>query len=747
MTLRKSATRPKERWAILGVLVTTLLLVGSAVVFAVHDEGVFQLDGNASTAAQSTPNALEDWDLICKAHPDQCVFAPGYTQPSGTTLANPSAFKVDPSQSSIDDILKGGTKDDNDMNTWAWTSAKPSPPKNDLTDGFAAEYTCNDSSADNNVADCTGTAGDSLLYFGADRYSNSGSANVAFWFFQKKVLQQGNQPDGTCTISSGCPFVDSHGNPATHTVGDVSLGGDTPGDILIISAFGPKAQIFVFEWVGAGNATKNYLGTNGCFTANCSLQPLFVGSTTSDCPEVTNDNACALANDTSSASPWMLPQKSGGDNQFSPTDLFEGGINLTQLGLAESCFSSFLINSRASAAGDAELHDKILGQLGRCSPNLSTQVKDSSGTDTNGTIQPGTAVHDTATVTVTGATSPADATGHVDFFLCSSTSGYPDCSMGGTQVGGDVDLTDTSPSPGNTTDGISGASSADVNGTGHELGNGYYCFRAVASLTNYDSPDAYTDGTNECFRVLKLDTTIETDPQSPSGTPNTGPFDLKDSPTIYDHAVVTGATGGGFPEGSVTFYICIPSEVSGGVCPSTAGTQVGSAKTLTHVSGETIKSEATSEGYPITSTSALGVYCFRADYTSTSPVYNGKNDASTTSECFTIQNASSASSTQDWLPNDHVTVTADAGSIAGTLTVALYKDSCDGTLVYTDADAIDFTATSSGATYDTSNTTHLVSTASAADYFWRIVFTPTSSYAGGVVTKCEQSTLTIDNNP
>src|SRR5262249_43194343 len=155
-------------------------------------------------------------------------------------------------------------------------------------------------------------------------------------------------------------------------------------------------------------------------------------------------------------------------------------------------------------------------------------------------------------------------------------------------------LADTS-SPANTSDGISGASSANVNTSGSPLGNGYYCFRAEAALTNYTSPGAFTDGTQECFQVLKLNTTIVTNPQSHAGTNNTGPFNLKDSPTVYDHAVVTGAAGGGFPEGTVDFFICTPSQVVGGVCPTGAGTKVGATKTVTHVSGETIKTEATSD--------------------------------------------------------------------------------------------------------------------------------------------------------
>src|SRR5262245_57747211 len=125
-------------------LLVPVLLVACTALFwiagaqAVHDEAVFQLDGNASTADNPAPTALEDWDLICKANPTQGTFAPGYAVPGGTTKAKPSAFDVDPSESSTDDILKGGTKDDNDIPSWRWASAKPSPPKNDITDGYAA---------------------------------------------------------------------------------------------------------------------------------------------------------------------------------------------------------------------------------------------------------------------------------------------------------------------------------------------------------------------------------------------------------------------------------------------------------------------------------------------------------------------------------------------------------------------------------------------------------------------------------
>ena len=326
---------------VLAVVLAALYLTTGAQ--AVHDIGVFQLDGNASTADNPAPTALEDWDLICKAHPTTCAFAPGYTQPAGTTISTPSSFEVDPSESSTDDILKGGTKDDNDISSWRWASAKPSPPKNDVTHGFAAEYLCdNDDVLPDN---CSGTDGDKLLYFGADRFSNSGSANIAFWFFHNPIAQVADGPNDTCTAGSGCPFS------GTHTEGDVSLGGTTPGDILVISAFGPHAAINIYEWVGPGNATPP------CFTNACSLEPLFVTDPTvdNDCLAVTNDPACAVTNDVVKPSPWTLNQKNAAANSFQPTNLFEGGLNLTELGI-DACLparrrrATLSCTTRSSAA-------------------------------------------------------------------------------------------------------------------------------------------------------------------------------------------------------------------------------------------------------------------------------------------------------------------------------------------------------------------------------------------------------------
>src|SRR5207249_4010756 len=193
-----------------------------------------------------------------------------------------------------------------------------------------------------------------------------------------------------------------------------------------------------------------------------------------------------------------INQKNSPANSFQPTNFFEGGINLTNLKLAGACFSSFLLNTRASASGDAELHDKVIGQFGRCAPSLATQAS------TNATVTPGTPVTDsttecfdvakipTDTVTtpvdgsgtptstislgssiydravVTGTSVGGDPTGTVTFSICEPIA-TGTCTSGGTQVGSAVTLT----SDGNPSTYTSNATSIAV--TPDAIGR--YCFR------------------------------------------------------------------------------------------------------------------------------------------------------------------------------------------------------------------------------------------------------------------------------
>ncbi len=164
------------------------------VQFGVHDEDLFEIDGNPQNNAAV---AGDDWGSIL-----------------GSGIPT-----VDGSDATI--FTGGSTKDDKDLSVWQHTDGNV-PAKDDLQN--AAATTRIKTTAD----------GDELiLYFSADRYAINGDAQIGFWFLQNEVVVA---DDGT--------FQDPDGNPAQHKI----------GDILILSNFtngGAIGTIDVCHWAGA----------------------------------------------------------------------------------------------------------------------------------------------------------------------------------------------------------------------------------------------------------------------------------------------------------------------------------------------------------------------------------------------------------------------------------------------------------------------------------------------------------------
>src|SRR5207247_2505322 len=190
----------------------------------------------------------------------------------------------------------------------AQTSVQPSPPAPQNAEDW--DMVCPTASPPSRPSTdpvhCLGGSTANPQSFDADAFGSATDdvADIARWFFQSAVGEIGNGPNNTCTLASGCPFS------GAHTAGNKSLGGSTPGDILIVSAFtigGSQPTIRVYEWVGAGNATSP------CFTNTCTLQPVPIpipaGQTDNRCDQtgvITGDVACALVNDTLIPSPWLF---------------------------------------------------------------------------------------------------------------------------------------------------------------------------------------------------------------------------------------------------------------------------------------------------------------------------------------------------------------------------------------------------------------------------------------------------------
>jgi len=277
----------------LALAAAAFTLITAAPIFAL-DPTVFELDGNAITNHSGT--ALpDDWDRI---------------NPGPNSHAAVSSFMVDPQSTTI--FTGGGSKDVQDIPSWQYTSGSV-PDKDEITDAYAAAYTASN--------------GDVLLYFGADRYDNSGDSQIGFWFFQNSITLKPGSTSGSGTFNG------------VHTV----------GDILILSDFttgGTISTIRIFEWVGSG-------GSDG---------PLNLLASGADCSSsASGDILCAEVNKSPQSSPWAYTPKQGTFKIFPTGTFVEGGTNLSKLLPSTECFSSFLVETRSSQSVTATLKDFVIG--------------------------------------------------------------------------------------------------------------------------------------------------------------------------------------------------------------------------------------------------------------------------------------------------------------------------------------------------------------------------------------------------
>jgi len=159
----------RRTWAALAVASAAVLAMGIGIpaAQAVHDTGLFELDGNATSSTASPQTPPDDWDRVChQVTGSDC----------STTFNTSGATAVDwVSEPNLNSTIftGGGSKDPSDVSQWAWKDgAGGLPDKDNLLHSFAARYNTNE-----------GT----VLYFGSDRLDNSGDAQQGFWFFQNPI--------------------------------------------------------------------------------------------------------------------------------------------------------------------------------------------------------------------------------------------------------------------------------------------------------------------------------------------------------------------------------------------------------------------------------------------------------------------------------------------------------------------------------------------------------------------------------
>jgi hypothetical protein len=644
-----------------------LFWIGGAA--AVHDTGAFELDGNAVNNP-AVPG--DDWDNVCHQ-----VTGSDCSTTNDTNGATAVDWVAEPNPTASI-FTGGGSKDPQDLNQWAWKDAGGLPDKDNLLHGFAARYTTNEGE---------------VLYFGSDRLDNSGDAQQGFWFFQNSIGL------GSNSVGGGTGFTGVH----------------KAGDLLVISDFsngGTTSTITVYSWdPTCKKTTGSTAGT--CGDANLRIKGT---SASANCASAAaNDAFCGIVNPTNgTTAPWPYTDKSG-NHTYLQGEFYEGGVNLTSLGLGDKCFSSVASETRSSTSTTATLKDFILGQFGACGSSTTTQ---SSITGSTSIGTGSVSVSDSATVHVTGVTT---WTGSVQFHLRGPIGSPLEAS---TDIGGPVAVSNTTPTvPSNT---------ATVTAAGD------YCWSAHFTSATTNVPDSNDDGTNECFTVTPVTPALPTTagPDVVLGNPVTDTAALGGTSNQPGTPAINPTTAGAPAGGTITFTL-LKADCS------TLATGTGTNPQSVPVSGDGTYG-------PVSFTpNAIGTYHWKATYTpatgdpnNVGSTFNG--DCSDTNETVVVTSvASSMTSAQSFIPNDSATVSAPAGgNLAGSVKFEVFESSdCSGTAIYTQ------TVSVSGASPQTVSTSNTTVSTTAANVSWRLTYTSTNPAQRSIAANCfEKTALTIDND-
>lgn len=677
-----TGSRRRRRYQLAAIFSVTALLAGFAALpaQAVHDEGVFQLDGNAQTSVDwpSGPIANDDWDRVCFQQAKENGLSDADATAlcgigTATTGATAVSWVSEPNRSTS--IFTGGSsKDPNDVSEWLWKDAGGLPDKDNLRHAFAARYS---------------TTKD-LLYFGSDRFDNSGDAQQGFWFLQNPLAADGASSGG------GFKFTDGSGGVPAHV----------PGDLLVISDFsigGTVSTINIYSWVASGGDTTTHLDfVDGGTGVKCD-------------PSLVGDNFCGIVNPGTTPSPWPFLDKSN-STSFLQGEFYEAGINLSGLGFGGECFATVVAETRASTSPTATLKDFVVGQFGKCESELHT-------TPSSGSVSIGTgsaSVTDSADLNVTGA---ATFDGTLKFFLCfigtdPASTGL--CDTGGTQIGPDQAV---------TTSGTYTSDAATVTSAGR------YCWRGEFSSTTSGVPPATDASSNECFIVTPVTPTLTTQASGPValGDPISDTATLSGTANQPGTPVINPTTPGAPADGTITITAYGPND-----CVTQA------FQTTVNVTGDGTYG-------PVSFTpTAVGTYTFVASYSGSPPNTNSVPDSAcpdeTGTETVSVTDTSSVTSAQNWLPNDEATVTSAGGSpLSGTLTFTLYETAnCTGTAVTGQTYTRTLTDAPSPATRSTDNATYLVSADKTVS--WLVTFDSSNPDVADSGPVCETTSLTIDND-
>jgi len=303
-------------------IVALLSSIGVGTAFAVHDDGVFELDRNALDDADPG----DDWENVDDGDDSADATTGILFDGRGPTI-----------------FTGGGSKDD--LNTTGWKHKSGSvPDKDELLDAYAARY------------------GD-VIYFGADRYDASGAAALGFWFFQQEVG----------------PLAGGSFGPGQHQDGDVLILSD-------FTIGGGTVTIRVFEWNGPGGDIPGQGSINGVLDplagdentpADC-VGPPEVQEPDPFCATVNNENETAPW----AFVPKGTPAGTFAPGEFYEGGIDLAAFPE----LADACFSSFLAETRTSPSVGSQLKDFVSGGFEACQTDVTTTPSDSAGNPTDSIV-------------------------------------------------------------------------------------------------------------------------------------------------------------------------------------------------------------------------------------------------------------------------------------------------------------------------------------------------------------------------
>ncbi|MCG9973171.1 T9SS type A sorting domain-containing protein [Christiangramia crocea] len=205
-----------------------------------------------------------------------------------------------------DDIFTGGsTKDHLPISGWL----------NKLQDGSSSDKT--------NILQAGAILIEGRIYFFGNRFSNEGATNIGFWFFKDDVNILNGTFDGE------------------HEVGDLLV-------VAEISKGGTVGKIAAYEWKGSA--------ANGGNVPSSAKSLIKIVDEEHPQPNL----LAAVVNAGNVSTPWDYQAK--GEpiaNVMPPITFFEGFINVADLPLNNACFSSFLVETRASFSLTSILEDFV----------------------------------------------------------------------------------------------------------------------------------------------------------------------------------------------------------------------------------------------------------------------------------------------------------------------------------------------------------------------------------------------------